>query len=392
MKGINIVIAPQHFKESITGLEAAKCIEAGVKRIWPDANCVLVPVADGGDGTLETLVQHSQGEIVEVEVTGPLGDRVIAQWGAMGDGKTAVIEMAQASGLALLEAKQRDPRNTTTFGVGEVFKAALDDGRRQFIVGIGGSATNDGGAGFAQALGASLLDNAGRELPPGGIHLASIASINISGLDARIQESTVQVACDVNNPLCGPNGASAVFGPQKGADPKMVQELDSALARYATVLKRDVGVTVSEKPGAGAAGGLGAGLMAFAQATLRSGADIVLEVVGLERLLEKADMVIVGEGAFDASSVFDKAPVAVAKRAKQRRLPVIGIAGSLGAGYEKVHDHGIDAVFSIMPVPMTLEKAVGNAAKLITSAAEEVCRAITVGSDLGLRRLSTDKG
>lgn len=371
-----IVFAPQGFKESLTGIEIARAMAEGAKRVWPDAEAVLVPVADGGDGTLQSLVDASGGEVRTANAIDPLGREIEVEWGALGDGKTAVIEMARSSGLALLGTDERDPMNSTTFGVGQVMKAALDTGFSHFIIGIGGSATNDGGAGMAQALGARLLDASGNELAHGGAALAKLERIDVSGFDERLKNASIEVACDVNNPLCGPTGASAIFGPQKGATEEQIKELDAALNRFGEIAKRDLGRDVSEIPGAGAAGGLGAGLMAFANARLRLGADIVLEAVKLEEQLEDADLVVVGEGQFDRSTVFNKSPVAVAQRARQHGIPVVGIAGSLGAGYREVHDHGIDAVFSLVNRPMTLQEAMADTARLVERATEEACRAM----------------
>jgi glycerate kinase len=300
----------------------------------------------------------------------------------MGDGATAVIEMARSSGLALLKASERDPLRTTTYGVGELFRAALEAGHRKFIIGIGGSATNDGGAGFAQALGFRLLDERGRELERGGAALARLAKIDASRVDARVKDVEVVVACDVNNPLCGPTGASAIFGPQKGATPEMVKRLDAALARFAEAVARDLGRNVKDRPGAGAAGGLGAGLMAFVNAELRAGVDIVLDAVGLDGKLEGAALVITGEGQIDKSTVFNKAPVGVARLAKKRGIPVIAIAGSLGEGYEQTHALGIDAMFSLVSGPMTLDDAIGGSRPLIERAAEEALRAVLAGRKL----------
>ncbi len=371
-----IVFAPQGFKESLTGIEIARAMADGASQVWPDAVSVLVPVADGGDGTLQSLVDASSGEVRTSSAVDPLGREIEVQWGALGDGKTAVIEMARSSGLALLDLSERDPLNATTFGVGQVMRAALDDGFTRFIIGIGGSATNDGGAGMAQALGASLIDKDGNELSPGGAALSELERIDVSGFDERIAGVSIEVACDVNNPLCGPTGASAIFGPQKGATEDQVKQLDKALGRFGAVVKRDMGKDVGDIPGAGAAGGLGAGLMAFANARLRLGADIVLEAVGLEEKLEGADLVIVGEGQFDRSTVFNKSPVAVAQRARRLGIPVIGIAGSLGAGYREVHEHGIDAVFSLVSRPMTLQEAMADTERLVSRATEEACRAM----------------
>ena len=374
-----VVIAPQEFKGSLTALEIARAMETGVKRALPEAETVLVPVADGGDGTLQSLVDSSGGRVVTTRVTGPLGQPIDARWGALGDDVTAVVEMARSSGLALLTLDERDPRATTTRGVGELIQAALEAGHRRLIVGIGGSATNDGGAGMAQALGARLTDADGADLPPGGAALARLERVDVSGMDPRLDRTEVVVACDVNNPLCGPTGASAIYGPQKGATPDMVKQLDAALARYANVIERDLGMDIRERPGAGAAGGLGAGLMAFLRAELRAGVDIVLDAVGLADKLEGADLVITGEGQFDRSTVFDKAPVGVARLAKERSIPVVGIAGSLGDGFQQVHDCGIDAVFTLVSGPMTLEEAMANTRVLVENAAEEVLRAILAG-------------
>ena len=375
-----IVIAPQEFKGSLSAIEIARAIEVGVLRAIPHAETVLAPVADGGDGTLQSLVDSSGGRIESAAVTGPLGEVLVAEWGALGDGETAVIEMARSSGLALLDLDDRDPRMATTKGVGELIAAALDTGHTSFIIGIGGSATNDGGAGMMQALGASLVDSAGRELGPGGAALARLDRIDVSDVDPRVRSASVVVACDVNNPLCGPTGASAVFGPQKGATPEIVAELDAALSHFADIIERDLGADVRDRPGAGAAGGLGAGLMALLDAELKAGVDIVLDAVGLEERLDEADLVITGEGQIDASTVFNKAPVGVARLARQRGIPVFGLAGSLGKGYEEVHDLGIDAVFTLVDRPMTLDEALEDTERLVSSLAEEATRAFAAGA------------
>ncbi|MBI2872439.1 MAG: glycerate kinase [Chloroflexi bacterium] len=371
---MKVVIAPQGFKGSLSAMEAARAMEAGLRRVLPDAEVALVPVADGGDGTLEALVESSGGSVRTATVTGPLGEPVEAAWGAMGDGLTAVVEMARASGLVLVPRDRLDPRRATTYGTGELVRHALDAGFRRFIVAIGGSATNDGGAGMAKALGARLLDSDGKGLPEGGAALARLERIDLSGLDPRLRECTVEVATDVSNPLCSPTGASAVYGPQKGATPQMVAELDAALAHYAEVLRRDLGVDVADVPGAGAAGGLGAGLMAFLGAKLRSGVDVVCDAVGLDRHLESASLVLTGEGRLDGQTVFNKAPIGVARRAKARGLPVIAVAGSLGPGYEAVFQHGIDGVEAAVSAPMTLEEALANTPALLAAATERVLR------------------
>ena len=376
---MKIVIAPQAFKGSISALDAAEAMRKGILAVFPDADAVLVPVADGGDGTLETLVEGSDGEIRDAQVTGPLGERRPTQWGAMGDGVTAVIEMARTSGLALVPLDRRDPLNATTYGLGEIVRAALDDGFRRFIMGIGGSATNDAGAGMAQALGVRLLDDAGNELPYGGAALANLSRIDMTGIDPRVTESSFLVACDVSNPLTGPEGASAIYGPQKGATPEMVQTLDAALLHFSEVVRQDIGADVNDLRGAGAAGGLGGGMVAFLDAELRAGVDIILDTVGLDNALEGADLVLTGEGALDYQTVYNKAPIGVAERAKRLGIPVIAIAGTLGDRYHLVHERGIDAALSITNAPMSLEEASARAAELITDATDQVMRMIKVG-------------
>ena len=379
---MKIVIAPQAYKGSISALDAARAMSEGVHRVLADAETVLVPVADGGDGTLETLVESSAGVVHTAEVTGPLGEKVQASWGAMGDGKVAVIEMARTSGLALVPAERRDPLLATTYGLGEAILRALEAGFRSYIIGIGGSATNDAGAGMAQAMGVRLLDGDGKELSLGGAALAHLERIDMSGLDPRAGEANFSVACDVNNPLTGPEGASAVYGPQKGATPAMVAQLDAALGRFAEVARGDIGVEVEDIPGAGAAGGLGGGLVAFLGASLRRGVDIVLDTVGLEKHLEGADLVITGEGQLDFQTVYSKAPIGVAGMAKARGIPVVAISGSLGERFTNVHEHGIDAAFAITSAPMTLQEASDRAYDLVASATEQALRAMSLGGQV----------
>lgn len=376
---MKVVIAPQSFKGSISALDAARAMEQGVKRVFPDTETVLAPVADGGDGTLETLVEATEGDIRSATVTGPIGEPVEAEWGALGDGETAMIEMARTSGLALLSLDERDPLRATTYGLGEIIREALDAGFRSFIVGIGGSATNDGGAGMAQALGVRLLDESGNDLPPGGAALASLRKIDASGLDARAAASQFSVACDVSNPLTGPEGESAVYGPQKGATPELVEQLDGALGNFAEVVERDIGRSIDDVPGSGAAGGLGGGMMAFLDGSLRAGVDIVLDQVGLNEQLEGADLVITGEGQLDFQTVYHKAPIGVAWRAKERGIPVIAISGSLGQGFEDVHPEGIDAVASIVCAPMSLDEASTRSGELISDTTAEAMRFMKVG-------------
>ena len=381
---MKVVAAPQTFKGSISALNAAEAISIGVKNIYPSAEVLLCPVADGGDGTLETLVEVSNGNIVECVVEGPTGTPVEAQWGAMGDEQTAVIEMARTSGLALLDLNERDPLNASTYGLGEAILSALDQNYRKFIIGIGGSATNDGGAGMAQAVGISLKDEFGKEIPRGGAALSKLHSIDTVGIDPRIKQSEFMVACDVNNPLTGPEGASAVYGPQKGATPEMITQLDEALKNFAETILRDLGEEVEHISGAGAAGGLGAGMMAFMGGTLKPGVDIVLDTVGLADKLKGPDIVITGEGGIDFQTVYDKAPIGVAKLAKTLGIPTIALAGLVGKDFQVVHREGIESVFSIVNGPMTLENASSNAHRLIVESTEQVMRLLRVGTTLNI--------
>ncbi len=377
---MKIVIAPDSYKGSIYAPEAARAMREGVLRVVPDAETVLVPVADGGDGTLETLVETSGGTTRTATVTGPLGDPTEAQWGAMGDGKTAVIEMARTSGLTLVPDDRRNPLTATTAGLGEVIREALNEGFRRFILGIGGSATNDAGAGMAQALGVLLLDTASRDLEAGGAALAGLDHIDMTGLDPRAADAEFMVACDVSNPLTGPEGASAVYGPQKGATPAQVAELDAALGNFADIVSRDLSADVRDVPGSGAAGGLGGGIMAFLGGQLRPGIDIVLDTLRFDDKLNGADLVITGEGGMDFQTVYNKAPIGVARLAKARGIAVIGVSGSLGKGYTDVHDHGIDAVTSITSAPMDLDEATDRCSELIADATEQALRMMRAGA------------
>ena len=371
---MKIVIAPQSFKSSLFALEAAQAIQRGVQAADPAAETVLVPVADGGDGTLESLVNTTGGEIFRSIVTGPLGQAVEALWGVMGDGQTAVVEMARPSGLALIPPKRRNPRTATTRGTGEIIKESLDRGYTRIIVGLGGSATNDGGVGMAAALGAKFLDSGGQPLPPGGAALARLDRIDIAGLHPGLAGATIIGATDVTNPLCGPEGASAIYGPQKGASPKVVAELDAALANFARVVQRDLGAEVLDPPGAGAAGGLGAGLMAFTGAELRSGIEMVCEVLEFDQHLAGADLVITGEGRADESTIYNKAPVGVARRAMAQGVPTIILAGSLGPGYQALYQHGVAGVVCIADRPMSFERSLARTAELLQGAAERTVR------------------
>ncbi|EOC1326601.1 glycerate kinase [Cronobacter dublinensis] len=367
-----IVIAPDSFKESLSAMDVATAIEAGFREIYPQATYVRLPMADGGEGTVEAMVAATGGHIVQVPVTGPLGNRVEGFYGVLGDGETAVIEMAAASGLHLVPPAQRDPRITTSFGTGELILAALDSGVKAIIIGIGGSATNDGGAGMMQALGVRFLDSQQRGLLPGGASLAALEHIEMSGLDPRLAHTRFTVACDVDNPLCGAKGASAIFGPQKGATPEMVAQLDAALRRFGTTLEAVTGKSIISAPGAGAAGGMGAALLGMLNAQLRPGIDIVTQTLGLAQAVRDADLVITGEGRLDSQSIHGKTPVGVARVAKQFQRPVVAIAGSLTPDYQVVHEHGIDAAFSVLDRIVTLEEALDDAARNLRVTARNV--------------------
>ncbi|BDG08231.1 glycerate kinase [Anaeromyxobacter paludicola] len=379
---MRVVVAPDSYKGSASALAVAQAVERGVHAVFPDAEVRKVPIADGGEGTVEALVVATGGALRESAVRGPLGAPVRARWGVLGDGETAVVEMAAASGLPLVPRERRDPRVTTTFGTGELVKAALDAGLRKLVVGIGGSATNDGGTGLARALGARFLDASGAELPEGGAALARLDRIDLAGLDPRLASAELLVACDVDNPLIGPRGASAVYGPQKGATPEMVAELDAALGRYAEVARAATGRDVAGLPGAGAAGGLGAGLLWFTPARLRPGVEIVLEATGFEALVQGADLVVTGEGRTDFQTAMGKAPVGVAAVAARHGVPVICLSGGLGDGADDVLARGIDALASIVPQPMSLEECVARGPSLIEAAAARVCRLLRVGAAL----------
>ena len=373
---MKVVIAPDSYKGCLSALEVAKAMERGVLSVFPSTEVRKIPIADGGEGTVAALVTATNGQLRQTEVTDPLGNKIIAHWGVLGDGRTAVIEMAAASGLPLVPKERRDPRFTTTFGTGELIQAALTEGLPKIIIGIGGSATNDGGTGMARALGVRFLDAAGREVAAGGGSLAEICQIDTSALDHRLKNTEIVVACDVDNPLCGTRGASAVFGPQKGATPEMVQQLDAGLAKYASCARLATGRDVAEKAGAGAAGGLGAGLMFFTPAQLKPGVEIVLDAVGFSDIVRDADFVITGEGRTDFQTAFGKAPVGVAKVAKTHGVPVFCISGGLGEGADDVLAQGIDAVMSICDRPLSLEECMAAGAQLIEPAAARLSRII----------------
>jgi len=378
MKIHKVLISPQEFKESLSGLEVAKAMQKGIHNFDNTIETILAPVADGGDGTLQTMVDVTGGQIIKEIVKDPLGREIEAEWGKLGNNSSAVIEMAKASGLALLKDSEKSATLTSTYGTGQLFKFALDKGITNFIVGIGGSATNDGGAGFISALGAILLDENGNSVKPCGENLNKIKKIDMSNFDKRINGISVKVACDVTNPLCGNEGASAIFGPQKGATPKEVEFLDSNLLHWAGILKDQIGKDILNVPGSGAAGGLGAGLMAFVNAKLSIGADIVLDSLEYDKKLDGIDLVIVGEGSTDKSTQFNKSPVAVSMLAKKYGIPVICLSGSIGEGYIDSRDLGITSFFSIVSGPTELKYAIDNAYDLISKSTEEIIRTISI--------------
>jgi glycerate 2-kinase len=376
---MRVVIAPDKFKGSLTALQAAAAMARGVSHAVPGAMIDQVPMADGGEGTTQALVAATGGSIREAQVTGPLGERVVACFGLLGDGQTAVIEMAAASGLVLVPAEKRNPLITTTRGTGELLLAAIAVGARRVVVGIGGSATNDGGAGFGQALGFRLLDNTGRDLVGGGRNLGRLARIDSAQRRRELDGVEIAVACDVSNTLCGPEGASAVYGPQKGATPEMVEALDRNLAHFAAIVERDLGLAIKDQAGSGAAGGLGGGLIAFASGKLEPGIKLIINAVNLAVRLENANLCLTGEGAIDAQSAFGKTAVGVAQLARSLQCPTLALAGSIGPGAEAVLEHGIDAYFSICPGPISLDQAIDQAGTLLERATEQVVRGFLAG-------------
>ena len=376
---MKVVVAPDKFRGSLSALEASLAMERGVLDALPSARVDRIPMADGGEGTMDALVAATAGSIHPVQVCGPLGAPVPAAFGILGDRTTAVIEMALASGHAHVPRDRRDPSITTTRGTGDLLLAALSAGARRIILGLGGSATNDAGAGLAQALGFRLLDADGNELPAGGAALLRLARIDPSSRDPRLLNLEVSVACDVDNPLSGPTGASAVYGPQKGATPEMVAQLDRALAHFAAIIKRDLGADILTTPGGGAAGGLGAGLVAFANGRLQPGVSLVINTVNLPARLAGAALCITGEGALDASSAFGKTAVGVARLARSLGCPTLALAGTIGKGAEAVLDQGINAYFSICPAPIPLAQAFARAPQLLQQATAQAVRCFLAG-------------
>lgn len=369
-----IILAPDSFKESMTAKEVCIAMEKGIKKANSKITCIHVPMADGGEGTMQSLVDATGGMKYSVNVVGPLGNEVEAEYGILGDGETGILEMASASGIQLIPVDKRNPLVTTTYGTGQLIKACLDRNIKRLLIGIGGSATNDGGAGAVQALGGKLLDREGSEIGFGGAELGKLASIDLADFDLRLKNIKVEVACDVTNPLCGLKGASNVFGPQKGAAPQMIEILDENLRHYADIIKEQFGKEVIDVPGAGAAGGLGAGLMAFLDGTLKNGIEMVVEYSKLEEKIESADMVWTGEGSIDFQTQYGKTPLGVARVAKKHDKPVIALAGKVGSNIEALYDMGIDSIFCIMRGVATLEEALKDGKENIEKTSENIIR------------------
>ncbi|MFT8340964.1 MAG: glycerate kinase [Clostridium beijerinckii] len=373
-KDLVIVLAPDSFKESMTAKEACEAMERGIKKANSNIKCLHVPMADGGEGTMQSLVDATNGEIYSLKVMGPLGNEVEAQYGILGDKEIGILEMASASGIHLVPPDQRNPLLTTTYGTGQLIKACLDKGVKKLLIGIGGSATNDGGAGVIQALGGKLLDDKGNELALGGGELGKLNSLDLKNFDPRLKDVLIEVACDVNNPLCGEKGASNVFGPQKGATQEMIAILDNNLRHYADVIKKELGKDVLDEPGAGAAGGLGAGLMAFLNGTLKKGIEMVIEYASLEEKVKEADMVWTGEGSIDFQTQYGKTPLGVATIAKKHNKPVIALAGRVGEDIEVLYESGIDSIFGITKGATSLEEALVKGQENIEKTAENIVR------------------
>ena len=378
---MKILIAVDSYKGNCSTFEVANSIERGIRKVCKDSEIIKIPIADGGEGTVDSLVKGAGGRYETVHVKDPLGREIECRYGILKD-NAAIIEMAASSGLTLLRKEERNPMVTTTYGTGQMIKAALDKGCRKIFIGIGGSATNDGGAGMAQALGVSFKDSEGKEIGNGGGELARIRDIDISGIDPRLKDTEIIVLSDVTNPLCGPNGASSIYGSQKGATPEMIRLLDNNLKNYALLIKEKLGLDIMDVPGAGAAGGLGTGLIAFCNATVMPGIDVALDINGIDRHLADTDLVITGEGRIDSQTACGKVPVGVARRVLKYGVPVIAIVGSVGDGASIVYEHGIDAIIDIVSKPMSLEDSMKNVKILLEQAAENAMRMLIIGSAL----------
>lgn len=373
---MHYLIAPDSFKESMTAIQAANAIEKGILKIDPSAKCIKIPMADGGEGTTRALVESTGGTLHKACVLNPIGVEIEAEYGILGDGKTAVLEMASASGLQLLALAERNPLITTSYGTGQLIQAALSHPIERLLIGIGGSATNDGGVGMLQALGVQLTDSTGNALPFGGGTLEQLHHIDCTNLDPRLKQVEILVACDVQNPLIGPMGASVIYGPQKGATPEMVVTLERNLTHFAKVIEEQLHQSVQFIPGSGAAGGLGAALLAFLDASLISGIDLVIQYARLENALKTVDFVITGEGRIDGQTVFGKTLYGIGNLAKTYDIPVIALAGKIEKGSEKMYQHGITAMFSISPEPCDLETALNNGPQNLMHTTESIVRLI----------------
>ncbi len=376
---MNILIAPDSFKDCLSAKEVAHNIEKGIRKIMPGADIKILPLADGGEGTVDALVAATKGVIKKVRVHDPLMREIDSFFGILGDGNTAVIEMAAASGIELLKENERNPWITTTFGTGELIKHALDVGCKKLVIGIGGSSTNDAGAGMVQALGGSFRDPSGKETGFGGGMLSDISVIDMAKLDKRINRCSILVACDVDNPLYGENGAAMVYSLQKGAGADMAAKLDHNLRHFASLIKDTLDIDVASIPGAGAAGGTGAGMVAFLNAVMKPGFGIIKDITGLEEEMQRTDVVITGEGRIDYQTQYGKAPYGVAQLAVKYNKPVIAIAGTLGERYEELYSRGFDLIIPIADKPMELKDSISKADILIQDAAERIIREIQAG-------------
>lgn len=371
---MHILIAPDSFKDCLSARQVALALQHGMEKVLKEATFQIAPMADGGEGTVESLIDATGGRKIELRLMDPLLREVSSFYGITGDGSTAVIEMAAASGIELLKPSERNPWVTSTFGTGQLIGDALDRGCRKILLGIGGSATNDGGAGMAEALGVKFTNEKGKKIGPGGGMLGDLHKIHMEGIHPAIKDAEIRVACDVTNPLTGPEGASAIYGPQKGADPMMVKQLDKHLEHFAGRIREQLGKEVSLTPGAGAAGGLGAGLMAFLDARLARGFELVAETAQLEEKIRKADLVVTGEGKIDRQTQYGKTPFGVAQLARKYGKPVIAVAGTLDQGAEVLYDQGFHVILPILDQPGDLAYALAQGERLLEQSGERIGR------------------
>ena len=376
-KRIRILVAPNAFKESLTATDAANAISKGIQKILPNAIITKLPIADGGDGTLEAVVSGTNGKKLRSPVLDPIGRKITAEYGLTGNGKTAVIEMSRASGLALVTPKHRNPMLLTSYGTGQLINAALKRGVKDIILGIGGSATVDGGIGALEALGFEFFNSRNKPVARGGKGLKSIVRVETNHVNPLLKKVRILVACDVDNPLVGPKGAAHIFGPQKGATPAMVKELDLALISFGNIILKKTGLDISRVPGTGAAGGIAGSFMGLVNAQLRPGSDLVFDLLKVQKKVKRADYVITGEGQIDFQTPFGKGPGMLAKLAKELEVPVIGIAGSIGKNVDSLFNEGFTALFSIINSPMSIKDAISQAAQLIEEQSEQIARLLS---------------